>query len=117
MKSRVLLTLALVSTSFLIIAPSAKADETTTTTPAMSAPPAPAKPDPTAQENDPQRSEKGEKPHVGEESPGRRQNGDEEFREHGILHDIDALFALAGAFVLGAGLAVVILRRKKRDEI
>jgi len=117
MKSRVLLTLALVSTSFLIIAPAAKADETTTATPAISAPPAPPKPDPNGQENDQQHSEKGEKPHLGEDAPGRQRNGDEEFREHGIFDDVDALFALAGAFVLGGGRAVVIQRRKKRDEI
>ena len=117
MKSRILLTLALVSTSFLIIAPTAKADETTTATPAISASPAPPKPDPNGQENDQQHSEKGEKPHLGEDAPGPHHNGDEDFQEHGVLHDSEALVALAGAFVLGAGLAVVILRRKKRDEI
>jgi len=110
MKSRVLFVLAIISTPLLGLTAPANADETPNPAPSMSASPI----DP---ENKEQRSEKGEKPHLGEDAPGRQRNGDEEFREHGIFHDVDALFALGGAFVLGAGLAVVILRRKKREEI
>jgi len=110
MKSRVLLVLAIISTPLLALTPAAFADETPNPAPTMSASPI----DP---ENKEQRSEKGEKPHLGEDAPGHQRNGDEDFREHGIFHDVDALFALGGAFVLGAGLAVVILRRKKREEI
>jgi len=34
-----------------------------------------------------------------------------------VVGTFEALFALGGAFLLGAGLAYVVLRRKKRAEI
>ena len=110
MKSRARCLLAIISTPLHGLTGTENADETPNPAPSMSSSPI----DP---ENKEQRSEKGEKPHLGEDAPGRQRNGDEDFREHGIFHDVDALFALGGAFVLGAGLAVVILRRKKREEI
>lgn len=109
MTSRLAVGFALVSLPFLGIT-AASADETPNPTSTMAPAPAPA---PTEQ----QEVEKGEKPHVGEETSGRHRNGNEDFERHGIFHDEEALFALGGAFVLGAGLAYVVLRRKKREEI
>ena len=110
MTSHLALKLALVALPILGITPSAYADETADPTSTMA--PAPAKEVETQNE-----VEKGEKPHVGEDTDNKRRNGDEEFEEHGIFHDEEAIIALGGAFVLGAGLTYVVLRRKKREEI
>ena len=114
MTSRLAAGLALIARPFFGVS-AAAADETPNPTSTMAPAPAPA-PAPTEQESD-EKGEKGEKPHVGEETSGRHRNGDEDFERHGIFHDEEALFALGGAFLLGAGLAYVVLRRKKRAEI
>ena len=114
MTSRLAVGFALVALPFFGIT-AASGDETPNPTSTMAPAPAPA-PAPTEQESD-EKGEKGEKPHVGEETSGRHRNGDEDFERHGIFHDEEALLALGGAFVLGAGLAYVVLRRKKREEI
>lgn len=110
MTSRFALKFAMVALPILGIAPSAYADETTDPTSTMA--PAPAQEVETQNE-----VEKSEKPHVGEATHDKQRNGDEEFEEHGIFHDEEVVIALSGAFVLGAGLAYVVLRRKKREEI
>jgi hypothetical protein len=110
MTSRFALKFALVALPILGMAPSAYADETSDPTSTMA--PAPAQEVETQSE-----VEKGEKPHVGEATHDNQRNGNEDFKEHGIFHDEEAIVALGGAFVLGAGLAYMVLRRKKREEI
>lgn len=111
MTSRLAVGFALVALPFFGIT-AASGDETPNPTSTMAPAPATA-PAPPAQPE----VEKGEKPHVGDENFGRHRNGDEDFERHGLFHDEEALFALGGAFLLGAGLAYVVLRRKKRAEI
>ena len=111
MTSRLAAGLALIALPFFGVS-AAAADETPN--PTSTSAPAPATaPAPPAQPE----VENGEQPHVGDENFGRHRNGDEDFERHGIFHDEEALFALGGAFLLGAGLAYVVLRRKKRAEI
>lgn len=110
MTSHLSLKFALVALPILGITPSAYADETSDPTTTMA--PAPAEEVETQNE-----VEEGEKPHVGEGTHDERYNGEEEFEEHGIFHDEEVIIALGGAFVLGAGLTYVVLRRKKREEI
>ena len=113
MKSRALLTFALSTLPIVGLSTAAFAEETPTPNPTMST----QQEAPEAPENTGQRVEQGEKPHLGDDNPGRNRNGDEDFQGRGIFHDEEALFALGGAFVLGAGLAFVIMRRKKHEEI
>lgn len=110
MSPRFAVKFALVALPILGLTPSAYADETTDPTSTMA--PAPAQEVETQNE-----VEKGEKPHVGEATHDKQRNGDQEFEAHGIFHDEEAIIALGGAFVLGAGLTYVVLRRKKREEV
>ncbi len=110
MTSRLALKFAMLALPILGISPAAYADENPEPTSTMA-------PAPVQEVESQDEIEKGEKPHLGEKRPRDHRNGDEEFEEHGIFRDEEAIIALGGAFVFGVGLTYVVLRRKKREEI